>query len=175
MRYAARERAHRLELLRLAELLLRLQPVGDVGVRADPFADPAVLVEHRHRADLHAAVFAVPAPEPVLGGERPAAGDRLAPGADRLLPVVGVDRLEPASPRRLGAGLAGEGHPLAGVDGPPAVGGRGPDDLRGGRDQGPVPRLAAAERSSACFCSVTSLSTSITAPGRPSASRWRIQ
>ena len=144
--YAARQRPHRLEPLHLAELFLRVKPVGDVGVGADPFADPAVVVEHRHRADVHAAVFAVPAPETVLGGERPAAGDRLAPGADRLLPVVGVDRLEPASPRRLGAALAGEGLPLAGVDGPPAVGGRGPHDLGGGRDQGPVPRFAAAER-----------------------------
>ena len=146
VRDAARQRPHRLEPLHLAELLLRVKPVGDVGVGADPFADPAVVVQHRHRSDLHAAVFAVAAPETMLGGERPASGDRLAPRADRRLSVVGVDRLEPASPRRLGAALAGEGLPLAGVDGPAAVGGRGPHDLGGGRDQGPVPRFAAAGR-----------------------------
>ena len=57
-----------------------------------------------------------------------------------------MDRLEPAAPGRLRAGLAGEGLPLAGIDRAPAVGGRGPHDLRGGGDERPVARLSPAQR-----------------------------
>ncbi len=168
VRHPAGQRAHRLEPLRLAELLLGMHAVGDVGVRADPFPDLSLVVEHRHGPHLHAAVLAVAAAQAVLGGERPARGDGGAPGPERLVAIVGMDRLEPPAPGGLGSGLPGERLPLARVGGPAAVARRGPHDLRGGGDECAVAGLPRRSASSACFCSVTSLSTSMTAPGRPS-------
>ena len=66
--------------------------------------------------------------------------------------------------------------PLARIGGRPAVGRRGPDDLRGGGHERAVARLAPPRASSSARrCSVTSSSTSITASGRPAGSRCRIQ
>ena len=83
------------------ELLLGLHPVGDVGVRADPLAHLAVLVEHRDGADLHVAVLAVAPPQPVLRDQRLPLAHRLAPDARRLGLVLGLDRADPAAAGRL--------------------------------------------------------------------------
>ena len=146
VRHAAGERADRLELLGLAELLLRLHPVSDVGVRAHPLADGAVLVQHRYGAHLHVPVFAVVAAEPVLEQHRPPVPHRLAPRPRHLRLVLGVDGAEPATAGRLELGLPGERDPLAQVERAGAVGRRGPDDARGGHDERPVARLAPAEQ-----------------------------
>ena len=141
---AARERADRLELLGLAELLLGQHLVGDVHVRADPFAHPAALVVHRHRPHVHVTELAVLTAQPVPRHQHAALADGLLPGALHRGAVVGVDRLEPAPAAALGLGLAGEGRPLGRVAGAAAVGARRPDDLGRRRHQRAVAGLARA-------------------------------
>ena len=83
------------------ELLLRLHPIGHVGVRADPLAHPALSVEHRHGAELHVAVLPVAAAEPVLGDQHLPLAHRRVPGPGRLGLVLGKHRADPAAVRRL--------------------------------------------------------------------------
>ena len=95
--HPAGERADGLELLGLAELLLGQDPVGDVGVGADPFTDFSPLVQDRHRPHLHVAVLPVVTLEAVLGQHRPPLPHRFLPPPQGFHLDVRMDRLEPAA------------------------------------------------------------------------------
>ena len=83
-------------LLGLAHGGLGLLLGVEVGVHADPLADPAPLAQDGDGSDEHVPVFAVVAPEPVLHLVDRAGPDGLRPDPGGLLPVGGVDGVEPA-------------------------------------------------------------------------------
>jgi hypothetical protein len=117
--------------------------VGDVEAEADPLAQVAA-VDDRRAFGAHLAVLAVVTPQPVLRLEPCPCPHGRAPGPGHPLPVVLVDRIEPARIDVALDGLAGEGGPRGIVDPQPAVRIGDPDD----GERGPRERREARVRRS---------------------------
>ena len=104
--------------------------VVDVGCRAEPLDDHAVLVANRAAAERVPAVLAVEAPDPVVQLELRQCPRRMGPGLLRADRVVGVDEPDPI-PAILGVFTApGVGQALLVHVRVRAVGRRHPDDVR---------------------------------------------
>ena len=65
-------------------------------MNAHPFAQIAVRIEHRHRANVETPPLAVGAQDAMFENEHLARCDRFIPGVDRGLGIVGMDSLSPA-------------------------------------------------------------------------------
>ena len=125
--------------------LLGLALRGDVSTGAHPLDDPAVPLD-RHSAHVVVPVGAGPAANPVAAVEDLAGPDAVAPGRLDPLPVVAVDRLQPALAEIFLSGLASDPAPLRRVLGNLAVRPGHPDHLRARLHQRAVPLLAAPQR-----------------------------
>src|SRR5205085_771761 len=127
----------------------------DVGARADPLADGAVGLEHRHAADLEVAVAAVAHAHAHHVLVARAIADGLLPSPRHLRLVVRMDEGHPAEFLRLVLRLAGQLGP-GWRDGLQRAARSGcPDDLRAGVDGRP-PAISSA-RSKPYMRAMTSL------------------
>src|SRR5580698_620545 len=124
--------------------LLGLALAGHVGAGTDPLDDLAVPLD-RHRAHVVVPVGAALGADPVPVVENLAGADALTPVALDPLPVLRVDRLQPAGAEEFLHRLAGDPAPLRRVLLHRAVGTRHPDDLRAALHQRPVALLAAPD------------------------------
>jgi hypothetical protein len=130
----------------VGEVQLGVAAFGDVVGRADPLVHRAVVVAYRDGPRDDGPPGAVAGEDGVLHLVRLAARDRLGPARRDPLPVVGVDRVQPARAQHLVAALAGTPAPRRHVRREPALG-VGTPDVHGDRlDQRPVPRLAGPQR-----------------------------
>jgi hypothetical protein len=84
------------ELLRLECLVGGAVAIVDVGGRAEPSDGPVLVVEQRLGPGEEPAVGPVMPPDPVLQLEGPGAEDGLSPSGEAIVPVFGVDCVEPA-------------------------------------------------------------------------------
>src|SRR4051794_18525714 len=126
-------------------LVLHAPEVVDVGHGADPFAPRPVAGVQRPGARLVPAVAAVrPAPDAVLDVVL-ARGRGLGPAPQRRLPVIRVDRVEPAEPEAVPEAHPGEIYPLRAGPGPRPVRPREEDELGDARRQQPEALLALAQ------------------------------
>jgi len=124
------------------EFLLDAFDLFDVGARAEPFANFSVRAEQRHSSDQPPLVPAISAPKTAFDGIGVTMLYRTLPGIPRALPIVRVERLDPAFSAALFEGETGVVHPLLiEVDVPP-IGTGDPDDLR--HRLGQLPKLAFA-------------------------------
>src|SRR4029079_19089466 len=100
--------AHLADLLDAGELRLTVTQGGcgadlvvDVGVGADPTDDLARSVADRHGAGQMPAIDAVSAPQAELLFVDAALSQRLLPGRNRALEVLGLDHLAPTVPQKI--------------------------------------------------------------------------
>src|SRR5262245_41666767 len=128
------------ERIGILEFLLDAFDLFNVGARAEPFANLSVGAEHRYCSGQPPLIHAVSAPQTAF--------DRISvtmlyctlPGIPRALPIVGVERCDPAFSVALFQGEAGVVHPsLIQVD-ILSIGAGGPDDLWHGLGQ--LPKVA---------------------------------
>ena len=124
--------------------LLGFALAGDVGAGSHPLDDLAVPFD-RHGADVVVPVGAGPGPDPVPVVEGLPGLDTGLPVAPDPVPVLGMDRVQPAAAHELLQGLPGDPAPLGAVLGDLAVGVRDPDNLRTAQHQGAVALLAAPD------------------------------
>src|SRR4051795_8508028 len=126
-------------------LVLHAPEVVDVGHGADPLAPRPAAGVQRPGARLVPAVAAVrPAPDAVLDVVL-ARGRGLGPAPQRDLPVVRVDRVEPAEPEAVPEAHPGEVYPLRAGPGSRPVRPREEDELGDARRQQPEALLALAQ------------------------------
>src|SRR3954454_20236697 len=126
-------------------LVLHAPEVVDVGHGADPLAPRPVAGVQRPGARLVPAVAAVrPAPDAVLDVVL-ARGRGLGPAPQRGLPVVRVDRVEPAEPEAVPEAHPGEIYPLRAGPGSRPVRPGEEDELGDARRQQPEALLALAQ------------------------------
>ena len=132
-------------LLGGGQLQLGQLAFGDVGVLSHPLLDVALLVEDRHRRDLHVPPQPVGAAQPMLDGVARAVRHRAGPIVGRRPAVVGMDGAEPAGVAVFLGRLPREGGPfgLRRREGPSRA--RRPDDVGRGFRERAEARLAVAQ------------------------------
>src|SRR5262249_11785600 len=102
----------------------------DVGVGAEPFANLSVGAEQRYSSAQPPLVHAISAPQTTLERIGFTMLYRALPRIPRALPIVGMERCDPAAAVAFLEGETGVVHPLLNEVDVPPVGSGGPDDLR---------------------------------------------
>src|SRR5262245_58639158 len=130
----------------ILEFLLDAFALFNVGARAEPFANLSVRTEPRLSSDQPPLIHAISAPQAAFERIGLTMFDRVLPGIPRALPIVGVERCDPACSAALFQGETRVVHPLLiEVDVLP-ISARGPDDLRHGLGQLPEFAFACLQR-----------------------------
>ncbi len=129
-------------LLARAQRFLGLPEVGDVGAGPKPFGDVSFAIPDGRAAGLEPAVHAVRTADAVFHVVGAAARHRVGPESPGRLPVVRVQRRQPAPAQQVALGHSGVLGPLRAEVVTGAVGRGAPDELRQRLGQAPPTLLA---------------------------------